>query len=482
MENALEIRNATKSFGSVRVLNGVSLSLGRGVILGLAGGNGAGKSTLANCITGHHQVDSGEINIHGSVTMVPQEFKLIPVMRVYENLFLGRELQRHGFIDRKKMIRRSAEALRKLDADIDPNALLSELGVASKQKVELAKAILFSSNLLILDEPTTVLNKDETEILFKILRAFKLSGGSLIYISHRLHELTELCDEIAVMRDGNLVFQGSAANLTPREIAQKMVGQNLDRLFPALNTVSADAPAALEVSGLASGTTLRNISFSLRKGEILGLTGLAGAGRTELAETLCGVRRKTSGTVSVYGETRRIDSMHDAHVAGLSYLPEDRQSTALLLSESVTTNIVLGSLRQYAPRGFVRQRRCERRAENYVHDFHIKADGIHAPIQSLSGGNQQKVAIAKGLDTSPLIFIFDEPTRGVDVGARAEIYSFIHNLASQGISCLLISSDLEEVIGNCSRTLVMRAGEIAGELTHEQMSEEAIMVLATGVK
>ncbi len=482
MENVLEIRNVKKSFGTVCVLNGVSISLGRGVILGLAGGNGAGKSTLANCITGHHSIDSGDIVLDGTAALVPQEFKLIPVMRVYENLFLGRELKRHGFLDRKTMIRRSAEALSKLDANIDPEAFISDLSVASKQKVELAKAILFSSSLLIMDEPTTVLNKDEIEILFKLLRDFKKTGGSVLYVSHRLHELTELCNEIAVMRDGDLVFHGLAADLTPRDIAQKMVGRNLDRLFPAFNPPPADAPAVLDVSNLSSGTTVRNISFSLRKGEILGLTGLAGAGRTELAETLCGIRRKTSGTITIHGELKHIHSMHDAHAAGLSYLPEDRQGTALLLNESLTTNTVLGSLRQYAPGGFVRQNLCNCAAENYARDFHIKADGIDAPVQSLSGGNQQKVAIAKGLDTHPRIFIFDEPTRGVDVGARAEIYSFIHNLAHDGVSCILISSDLEEVIGNCSRTLVMRAGELGGELTHEHMSEEEIMYLATGVQ
>ena len=348
--------------------------------------------------------------------------------------------------------------------------------------MEIAKAVLFDSSLLFLDEPTTVLNKDETEVLFKILRDFKNTGGAVIYVSHRLHELTELCDEIAVMRDGDLVFHGPAADLTPRDIAQKMVGRYLDRLFPAINSVPADTPVVLDVSSLSSGNTVRNVSFSLHKGEILGLTGLAGAGRTELAETLCGVRRKTSGSVVINGALTHITSMYDAHAAGLSYLPEDRQGTALLLNESITTNTVLGSLRKYAPGGFVRQSRCDRAAENYVRDFHVKADGIQSPLQSLSGGNQQKVALAKGLDTHPRIFIFDEPTRGVDVGARAEIYAFIHKLADEGVSCILISSDLDEVIGNCSRTLVMRAGELAGELAHEHLTETEIMYLATGVQ
>ena len=481
MENIVEIRNVTKSFGPVRVLNSVSLSIKRGIILGLAGGNGAGKSTLAQCLTGHHKIDSGEIVRHGQVAIVPQEFKLIPVMRVYENLFLGRELKRHGFLDRQAMIRQSAAALEKLDGTIDPNRRISELSVAQKQKVELAKAVLFSSNLLIMDEPTTVLNHEETDVLFSLLRAFRAQGGSVVYISHRLRELTELCDEIAVMRDGDIVFHGPAAGLTPQDIAQKMIGKSLDRLFPPKTEVPADAENSLEVSHLSSGSTIRDISFVLKKGEILGLTGLAGAGRTELAETVCGMRRKTGGEIRVAGRPTDIRSMHDAHQVGISYLSEDRQGTALLLNESLMSNTVLASLASYAPRGFIRQRECKKVAESYIEKFHIKADGCDAPIRSLSGGNQQKVAIAKGLDTKPHIFVFDEPTRGVDVGARSEIYGFIHDLARSGVSCLLISSDLEEVIGNCTRTLVMRSGELAGELESSHLTEAEIMYYATGV-
>lgn len=481
MENVLEIRAVVKSFGAVRVLNGISLSLGRGVILGLAGGNGAGKSTLAKCISGHLAVDTGEVIVDGTVAMVPQEFMLIPEMAVYENFFLGRELRRHRLLDRREMIRRSREALRRLDTELDPCATVGGLSVAGKQKVELGKAVLFESRLLIVDEPTTVLNRDETDVLFRILCDFRAMGGSVIYISHRLHELTELCDELAVMRDGDLVFHGAAAGLTPRMIAEKMVGQNLDRLFPDVTRLAADAPVVLEAENLSSGRIVRNVSFRLYQGEILGLTGLAGAGRTELAETICGVRRRTSGLLKLNGRVVRIDSMHAAQAAGLSYLPEDRQGAALLLDESLTANTVLGSLRCYAPGGFVRRRRCEQAARRYVRDFRIQATGIGAKVRTLSGGNQQKVALAKGLDTEPTIFIFDEPTRGVDVGARAEIYAFIHRLAKTGVSCLLISSDLEEVIGNCSRTLVMRAGELAGELTGSELNEASLMYLATGV-
>ena len=482
MDTALEISHVAKSFGPVRVLDDVSLSLGRGRMLGLAGGNGAGKSTLANCIAGHLRPDAGDIRTAGAVAMVPQEFKLVPQLRVYENVFLGRELRRHRlFTDRPAMIRRCAEALARLKADIDPEAFVADLGVASRQKVELAKAVLFSSAVLILDEPTTVLNTDEAEILFGILRAFRDAGGSIIFISHRLQELTAHCDEIAVMRDGALVFHGPADGLSPQDVAEKMVGQSLDRLFPALSPPPPDAPVALEVDGISSGRAVRGVSFSLRQGEILGLAGLAGAGRTELAETICGVRRRTGGTIRIHGRAADVRSMRDAQAAGIAYLSEDRQGAALLLDESVTANTVLASLRRYAPGGFIRRAPCERAARDYAARFRIRAASVRAPVRTLSGGNQQKVAIAKGLDTHPRIFIFDEPTRGVDVGARAEIYAFIHALAAEGVACLLIASDLAEILGNCTRALVMRGGALAGELNREAMSEARIMYLATGV-
>ncbi|MGI5868940.1 MAG: sugar ABC transporter ATP-binding protein [Kiritimatiellia bacterium] len=482
MEHALEISHVTKSFGSVQVLNGISLALGRGRMLGLAGGNGAGKSTLAKCIAGHLRPDGGDIRAAGEVAMVPQEFMLVPEMRVYENVFLGRELRRRNrLVDRQAMIRQCADALARLDADIDPEAFVADLGVAGRQKVELAKAVLFSSAVLILDEPTTVLNANEAETLFGILRAFRDAGGAVVFVSHRLQELTAHCDEIAVMRDGDLVFHGPAAGLAPKDVAEMMVGQSLDSLFPALAPPPQDAPVALEVEHLGDGRAVRDVSFSLRQGEILGLAGLAGAGRTELAETLCGVRRRATGAVRIHGQKADIRSMHDALAAGIVYLPEDRQGAALLLDDSVAANTVLASLRRYAPRGFIRRRPCERAARGYVERFRIRAESIRAPIRTLSGGNQQKVAIAKGLDTHPRIFIFDEPTRGVDVGARAEIYGFIHALAAEGVACLLIASDLDEILGNCTRTLVMRAGAIAGELDRPAMSEAQIMYLATGV-
>lgn len=482
MENALTLSHVAKSFGSVNVLSDISLSLQRGRMLGLAGGNGAGKSTLANCIAGFLRPNAGSIHVAGSVSIVPQEFKLIPQMRVYENVFLGREIRHHRFfMDRPAMIQRCHEAFKSLHVSIDPTAFVSELGVASKQKVELAKAILFSSSLLILDEPTTVLNTEESAILFDFLKSFRAQGGSILYISHRLQELTEQCDEIAVMRDGHLVFHDVASAITPHEIAEKMVGQNLARLYPTIVPPATSAPIALEVSNLSESALVKNVSFTLKAGEVLGLTGLAGAGRTELAETICGIRKATSGSIRINGRLQSIHSMCDAQDAHLAYLPEDRQSSALLLEETVTQNTTLSALARHASWGWLHPKKQAQTTQSYVARFHIRTASIQSPIRSLSGGNQQKVALAKGLETQPKIFIFDEPTRGVDVGARAEIYEFIHALAAQGVACLFISSDLDEIIGNCSRTLVMRAGSIVGELTYPNLSETQIMYLATGV-
>lgn len=480
--NAVEITNLEKSFGSARVLNGVSLTIKSNSILGLAGGNGAGKSTLAKCVAGHLEYEAGRIERNGVVAMVPQEFMLIPEMKVYENLFLGRELHRHGLLDKKEMIRRSAEALAKLGSDVHPEDEVAGLNVARRQMVELAKSTVFPSSVIIMDEPTTVLNRDETDVLFTLLRRFRDGGGSVIYITHRLYELSEICDEICIMRDGDIVFHGPAGGVTPQEVARLMAGRSLDSLFPGRTTVSSNAEPIMEIENVSAGNKVRDVSFSLNRGEILGLTGLAGAGRTELAETICGMRGKTSGTIRIGGEPRRIRSMHDAHRAGISYLSEDRQGTALLLKSSVTDNTVLASLPSYAKHGVIDRKQCEATAKRYVEEFHTRTSGINAPVNTLSGGNQQKVAIAKGLDVKPRVFIFDEPTRGVDVGARAEIYGLMHSLAADGMSCILISSDLEEVIGNCSRALVMRGGELAGELQGDALTEEEIMCLATGIK
>ncbi len=477
METVLEIENLTKSFGAAPVLSGVTLSLPPGKILGLAGENGAGKSTLARLISGRLKPDSGTIRLNGSCYVLPQEFTLIDTLTVYENIFLGGEQTRFGFLKKKEMIAETERLFARLNMPVNPERCAAGLSVAEKQMTEIVKALHHEAALMILDEPTTVLSRKETEVLFSLLRELRDRGTSMIFVSHKLDEMLELCDEVAVLRDGVLVARDPVCKLTPVQIACSMVGRNLSQVFPPKTPVAPDAAVRFAAENITSADGLvQNVSFSIRQGEILGLAGLAGAGRTELAETICGFRKRKSGTMRLNGtEIRKKDGR-------ISYLSEDRQGTALLTGESITVNTTLSSLAEYCFAGFIRKDRERISAQEYIKAFRIKCGSCESAVRSLSGGNQQKVAIAKGLDTNPEFFIFDEPTRGVDVGARREIYDFIHTLAERGVSCLLISSDLEEVIGNCTRVLVMRAGRLCGEVTGENITEEEIICYATGVK
>ena len=471
----------TKRFGGNTVLNQVSLEIPAGCILGLVGENGAGKSTFVKCVTGIYKPDGGSVSLGGNVSMIPQEFNLAQDLSVCENIFLGREPSCFGVINRKKMAESSAVLLQRLHAEISPYGNVADLNVAEKQMVEIAKALSVQSKLLIMDEPTTVLNSRETEILFQVMRELKKEGCSIIFISHRLDEICEICDQVAVMRDGSLVHSCAASELNPEKIAQLMVGRELTRLFPD-QIISENKEIALECDGICSGKEVSGVSFSLARGSVTGIAGLAGAGRTELAEAICGLRKRNSGTVKVAGKTVTIRKPADAIRNGIVYLTEDRQASGLLPDFSVTRNTTLASLIKYCTVGFIHSRKETLTAQEYIREFGIKTASSDAPVSSLSGGNQQKVAIAKCLDNAPEIFIFDEPTRGVDVGARREIYDFIASLAKAGMTCLIISSDLDEIIGMCPRILVMRAGTLAGELNGTEITQENIMYLATGVK
>ena len=480
MQTLLEIRELTKSFGAAPVLSGVTLTLKRGKILGLAGENGAGKSTLARLISGRLKPDSGTIRLDGKCYVLPQEFAQIPTLSVFENMFLGKEPSSFGLLKRTEMIRKTEEIFARLGFPVDPKAPVAALSVAEKQMLEIAKALLNQSDLMILDEPTTVLSKAEAARLFELLRELRDNGTSLIFVSHKLDEMIALCDEVAVLRDGVLVARDPVSELTPMDIAGKMVGRSLTQVFPPKTEVPPDAPVQFEVKELSSADdVVKQVSFSVRQGEILGL---AGAGRTELAETICGLRRRKSGTILLNGQDLSRAGAGEIFRRGISYLSEDRQGTALLTEENLIKNTTLASLKNYLTLGFIRGGRERVSTAEYIRRFRIKCDSPDSLISSLSGGNQQKVAIAKGLDTHPRFFIFDEPTRGVDVGARREIYDFIHELAESGVSCLLISSDLEEVIGNCTRVLVMHNGTVRGEVSGADINEENIIYYATGVK
>lgn len=477
----LKTEHLTKRFGNHTVLDGVSLEISAGCIFGLVGENGAGKSTFVKCVTGIHKPDGGSISLGGNVSMIPQEFNLAQDLSVCENIFLGREPSRFGIIDRAKMAEESRKLLSELSAEISPYGSVAELNVAEKQMVEIAKALSVESKLLIMDEPTTVLNSHETSLLFRVMRELKKEGKSIIFISHRLDEICTICDEVAVLRDGTLVHRSPASELNPEKIANLMVGRELTGLFP--EQILSDSPeTVLECRDLRSGKEVKGVSFALKRGSVTGLAGLAGAGRTEVAEVICGLRKRNGGTVEVFGKTASIRTPADAIRNRIVYLTEDRQASGLLPDFSVTRNTTLASLVKYCTAGFIHSKKETLTAQEYIREFGIKAESAEAPIASLSGGNQQKVAIAKCLDNGPEIFIFDEPTRGVDVGARREIYDFIAALAKKGMTCLIISSDMDEIIGMCPRILVMRAGTLAGELNGKEITQENIMYLATGVK
>ncbi len=494
-EPLLQTRNLCKDFPGGRVLHDISVDIGTGEILGLIGENGAGKSTFVKILAGSCEPTAGEIRFAGQtvhartpraakrigICLLPQEFNLIATLSVCENVFLGNELRKWGgaVVDQAAMRERTAALLRDLRTSVAPDARLTDLGVAEKQMVEIAKALVHESKLLIMDEPTTVLTQNEVAVLFALLRQLRDRGVSIIFISHKLHEVKAVCDRVMILRDGHLVGVEPVAALDEAAMARRMVGRELSQVYPAKPVPGSGV--ALRVENLHDAAFLREVSFELRQGEILGLGGLAGAGRTELAEALIGVRPKSGGRVWVDGQEVSIRCPGDAVRHGITYLPEDRQGAGILTAFDVTSNITLESLSRYA-RILVRRRSEETAAAGYVERFRIKTQSLSTRLEFLSGGNQQKVSLAKALDPRPRILIVDEPTRGIDINARSDIYGFLCSLARSGLACLVISSEMEELIGLCHRVLVMRAGRMVGELTGTHVNEQEIIYHATGVK
>lgn len=493
----LAVKNVSKEFSGVRVLDGISLALGAGEILGLIGENGAGKSTLMKIVSGVYDPTEGEVWVAGKrvdefdpqcarelgVTMIPQEFNLVGDLKVFENIFLGQELRKpYGLLDKRSMIAASRELLDKLNAPyINPSTKVEYLSAAQKQMVEIAKALAHSgSKVIIMDEPTTVLNQAEVEILFNTIRDLKQRGVAVIYISHKLKEVKTICDRVFVLRDGCFISDDRADDVTEHQMASSMVGRELTQVFPPKATPSEEL--ALEVANLSVPNLLYDISFSVRKGEVFGLAGLMGAGRTETAEALMGILRRSAGTVSVHGKQSAPGKPLDAVACGLAYLSEDRQGKGILVKSDIIENTCLASLSSYVSSGFISNRRRRIAAERYVGEFSIRAANLAANLEFFSGGNQQKVSLAKCLDTNPKVMIFDEPTRGIDIKAKSDIYNFIQKLAGDGLACILISSELEEIIGLCHRVAVLHEGEITGILAGNDINEEEIMLHATKLK
>ena len=488
----LQLKGISKEFPGVRALDEVSFSLDEGEVLALIGENGAGKSTLVKCLTGANVPDTGTIELFGrdykkldpkeardiGISAVYQEFNLIPELPVVENAFIG-NLPGNGFVvDYQGMVREAQEIFDDFNVKIDPRARLSSLSPAMMQIVEIAKAIALKCRILILDEPTAPLTMGETEILFRIIRKAKGRGVSVIYISHRLEEIFEICDRVVALRDGQYVGERNVCDTNRAELIQLMIGRELTNYYPDHVTRYSDE-TVMDVRHLY-GNGCSDISFSLHKGEILGIAGLVGAGRTELLSVLfCDVPRD-SGEIELRGVP--FNKRHPWHAIrqGMSLLPEDRKEKGLLLDKSILINATLASIKKYCRFGVINAQRELASVEDYCKRLKVKTSSLTKEVKYLSGGNQQKVVVAKWLATDSDIILFDEPTRGIDVGAKHEIYELIHALAGEGRSLVVVSSEFEELIGIADRILVMCEGEIAGELERERFDKEIMLDMASG--
>jgi ribose transport system ATP-binding protein len=491
----LHMEGISKAFPGVQALRDVHLTVERGEIHALMGENGAGKSTLMKVLTGAYQADAGTITWRGEtaaihapgdaqalgISIIHQELSLLPFMTVGQNIFLGREPRGRlpGVIDWGALYRETAVWLDQLDLNVDPRAEARDLSIAQQQMVEVAKALSLEASLIVMDEPTSSLTEQETEVLFARMRTLRERGVSIIYISHRLEEVFAIADKVTVLRDGRYIATHPTSELTPQQIVSLMVGRELvDDLYAYSPTERRDV--ALETAGLTDGRELRQVSFTLHGGEILGLAGLIGAGRTALAETLFGIRRATAGQIRLGGETARIRSPQDAIKAGLGFVPEDRKQQGLFLNMAVRDNIVMSGMGQVTQWGFVRPAQANEVAGALVKKLDVRTPGLRQLVRNLSGGNQQKVVIARWLMLQPRVLILDEPTRGVDVGAKAEIHALMRQLAADGVAVLMISSELPEVLGVSDRVMVMHEGRVTGEFSRDEATQDKIMRAATG--
>ncbi len=416
------------------------------------------------------------------ICMIHQEFNLANDLTVEENIFLGKEMRRGLFLDKRSMRAQSREILASLETKVSPNARVKDLSVSQKQMVEIAKAVSRNADVLIMDEPTAVLTRSEINVLFRLIRSLQSKGVSVIYISHKLDEVKELADTVTVFRDGYKVATQPAAELTEEMMATMMVGREMEDMFPHKDT-EVKAEKVLEVAGVSSPGYVDDCTFFLRRQEILGFAGLVGAGRTELMEAIVGLRQRSSGSIRVQGQPAAIQTYRDAIGRNIVYLSEDRKGKGLLVTKTMGFNLTLLALKRYVRRwGMIDERAEESALQKAIGEFEIRAPSNKAVINTLSGGNQQKVALGKIMEVDPDILILDEPTRGIDVGTKQQIYFFIHELAKQGKSIIVISSELPELIGVCQRIVIMRSGRIMGDVSGSDINEEEIMRYAMGIK
>ena len=487
-EFILEMNHIVKSFPGVKALDDVQLKVRPGTVHTLMGENGAGKSTLMKCLTGLYHADSGTIvykgrevnykntlqSLEDGIAMVPQEMSPVLERSVMENLWLGREPKRRGFVDHKKMLEDSVRIFSELNIKIDPKNKMKDMTVAQMQMVEIAKAVSRNAKIVIMDEPTSALTVAETEDLFRIIAKLKKENVAIIYISHKMDEIFRISDEISIYRDGHFIYSDLAENLDTQSVISYMVGREVTNMFP--KTECEIGETILEVKNLSSGKEVKDVSFTLRRGEILGFAGLVGAGRTETMETIFGLRKKTGGTILKDGKELNIRSTKDAIRNGIGMLTEDRRGNGIFGLLSIVDNTTVVNWKAY---GFpMDHKRMTADTKKYIKKINIKTPSEKTKIQDLSGGNQQKVLLARWLLMNPDILIIDEPTKGIDVGAKAEIHELISAAVRDGKAVILISSEMQEVMSVADRMIIMHEGKVTGLLSRDEFSQEDIMRLA----
>lgn len=491
----LSADRVSKSFGAIPVLFSISFDLRAGEVHALIGENGAGKSTLMKVLSGFHPATSGIIRADGEEVILPpnglaedmgivlihQELNLAEQMTVEENIFLGRELVKNGFLDRAEMTEQVRKMFADVGLDISPKARISSLSIAQKQMVEIVKAVSRNARVLIMDEPTAVLTEAETNVFFKQVALLKERGTAIMFVSHKLQEVKAISDRITILRDGQWIATKPAEEFTLDSMAQMMVGRELSDLYPPMHEADVDAPCVLEVAGLTT-ENVKNVSFDLRKGEVLGFSGLIGSGRTEVFESICGLNDISSGTVKLDGQEVRFDSVAHARDAGVVYLTKDRKEKGLLLEQGMQSNMTLLALPKFVKNMMIDAKAEEKALARGIRRFDIRARDPKVKAGDMSGGNQQKLLLAKVMESDPRVVIIDEPTRGIDVGTKQQIYHFIAALAAEGMSVVVISSEMPEIIGVCHRVFVMRDGRIMGAVTGDAINENEIVRYAAGLK
>ncbi|MCL6573740.1 MAG: sugar ABC transporter ATP-binding protein [Bacillus sp. (in: Bacteria)] len=489
----LKMTEISKSFGEVKVLKNAQIHVKEKEIHALMGENGAGKSTLMKILTGVYTKDNGNIEINGAVqdfhtikdsenkrmAFIHQELNVLNEMSIVDNMFLGKEKRnKFGLIDKKLMVKQAREKLNLLGLDVDPNTLIKEISVGKRQLVEIAKALLMDAELIIMDEPTAALTDKEIDLLFNIIRGLKEKGVSFVYISHRMEEIFDLCDQITVMRDGSFIGQKATVDTSFNEIVSMMVGYDMEDRFPRIEMEPGEV--VLSVKGLTEKGKFKDINFELRKGEILGFSGLMGSGRTDVMHAIFGSVPFESGSILINQKEVKINSPIVAKKMGIGFITEDRKNEGLILSFSVAENTVLPSLKTYTENKFVNKKKISEVVSEYIKKLNVRTPNQTIEVGKLSGGNQQKIVIAKWLITKPKILILDEPTRGIDVGAKYEIYNIMNKLVDEGVCIIMVSSELPEILGMSDRILVMHEGAIAGELHWKEATQEKVITYATG--